>query len=105
MDIAKEMSKSLSEGIIIAKVRQFFYSSQSRPYDVFFFVNQVDGTLWDLERPLEKSCKLELINFEHPEGKKVFSHSSAHFWEKHLNVTMAAICVWVLLRMMVSATR
>jgi len=78
MDVAKEVSKSLSERIVIAKVRQFFYSSQSRPYDVFFFVNQVDGTLWDLERPLEKSCKLELLDFEHPEGKKVFWHSSAH---------------------------
>jgi hypothetical protein len=24
--------------------------------------------LWDLERPLEKSVKLELLDFEHPEG-------------------------------------
>ena len=57
----------------------------------------MDGELWDLERPLEKSCKLELLDFEHPEGKdadvfrachlthlfytlgkKVFWHSSAH---------------------------
>lgn len=57
MDIAKELSKSLSERIVIAKV---------------------DGELWDLERPLEKSVKLELLDFEHPEGKRVFWHSSAH---------------------------
>ncbi|EEB95983.1 hypothetical protein MPER_04961, partial [Moniliophthora perniciosa FA553] len=42
----------------------------------------VDGELWDLERPLESSCKLELLDFEHPEGrrtgKRVFWHSSAH---------------------------
>ncbi|EIM87343.1 threonyl-tRNA synthetase [Stereum hirsutum FP-91666 SS1] len=57
MDIAKEISKSLSERLVIAKV---------------------DGELWDLERPLEKSCKVELLDFEHPEGKKVFWHSSAH---------------------------
>ncbi|KAJ7216642.1 hypothetical protein GGX14DRAFT_518303 [Mycena pura] len=57
MDIAKELSKSLSERVVIAKV---------------------DGELWDLERPLEGSCKLELLDFEHPEGKKVFWHSSAH---------------------------
>ncbi|KAF8180102.1 hypothetical protein BJ912DRAFT_882880 [Pholiota molesta] len=57
MDVAKEVSKSLSERIVIAKV---------------------DGVLWDLERPLEKPCKLELLDFEHPEGKKVFWHSSAH---------------------------
>ena len=30
--------------------------------------SQADGELWDLERPLEKSCKLELLDFEHPEG-------------------------------------
>jgi hypothetical protein len=30
----------------------------------------VDGELWDLERPLEKSCKLELLDFNHPEGKR-----------------------------------
>jgi len=57
MDIAKEISKSLSDKIVIAKV---------------------DGELWDLERPLEKPCKLELLDFEHPEGKRVFWHSSAH---------------------------
>ncbi|KAI0050277.1 tars protein [Auriscalpium vulgare] len=57
MDVAKEISKSLSERLVIAKV---------------------DGSLWDLERPLEVSCKLELLDFEHAEGKKVFWHSSAH---------------------------
>jgi threonyl-tRNA synthetase len=51
--------------------------------------------LWDLERPLEFSCRLEFFDFEHPEGKltlciaivdyisnvsgkRVFWHSSAH---------------------------
>ncbi|KAG1888296.1 hypothetical protein F4604DRAFT_1877415 [Suillus subluteus] len=57
MDVAKEVSKSMSERIVIAKV---------------------NGDLWDLERPLEASCKLVLLDFEHPEGKRVFWHSSAH---------------------------
>ncbi len=57
MDIAKEISKSLSERIVISKV---------------------DETLWDLERPLEADCKLELFDFDTPEGKRVFWHSSAH---------------------------
>ncbi|KAJ1035870.1 hypothetical protein NDA13_000529 [Ustilago tritici] len=57
MDIAKEISKSLSERIVISKV---------------------NDTLWDLERPLEGDCKLELFDFESPEGKRVFWHSSAH---------------------------
>lgn len=57
MDVAKEVSKSLSERIVIAKV---------------------NDQLWDLERPLESSCNLELLDFDHPEGKRVFWHSSAH---------------------------
>ncbi|KAK4958635.1 threonyl-tRNA synthetase, partial [Elasticomyces elasticus] len=56
-EIARGISKSLFEKIVIAKV---------------------DDELWDLHRPLEKSCKLEFLDFDHPEGKKVFWHSSAH---------------------------
>ena len=57
MDIAKAISKSLSERVVISKV---------------------NGILWDLERPLEGDATLELLDFEHPEGKRVFWHSSAH---------------------------
>ena len=54
----------------------------------------MNGSVWDLERPLEGNCSLELLDFEHPEGlfafpllivpsnrlqgKRVFWHSSAH---------------------------
>ncbi|KXX78274.1 Threonine--tRNA ligase, cytoplasmic [Madurella mycetomatis] len=42
-------------------------------------VARIDGDqLWDLERPLEKSCKLELLDFNDDQGKFVFWHSSAH---------------------------
>ncbi|KAF9358674.1 threonyl-tRNA synthetase [Mortierella sp. AD094] len=57
MDIAKGIAKSLSERVVIAKV---------------------DDVLWDLERPLVGSCKLELLDFDSEEGKAVFWHSSAH---------------------------
>ncbi|KAG0246482.1 hypothetical protein B0O80DRAFT_416070 [Mortierella sp. GBAus27b] len=57
MDIAKSISRSLSERIVIAKV---------------------DNVLWDLERPLVGSCRLELLDFDNEEGKAVFWHSSAH---------------------------
>jgi len=56
-DIARSISKSLFERVVVA---------------------EVDGEVWDLERPLERSCRLRLLDFEHPEGKKVFWHSSAH---------------------------
>lgn len=57
MDIAREISKSLSERIIISKI---------------------NGTLWDLERPIEGDCTLQFFDFESDEGKRVFWHSSAH---------------------------
>lgn len=42
-------------------------------------VARLDGEqLWDLERPLEQSCKLELLDFNHEQGKMVYWHSSAH---------------------------
>ena len=38
----------------------------------------VKAVLWDLGRPLEGDCKLELLDFESAEGKMVFWHSAAH---------------------------
>lgn len=57
LQIANSISKSLAGDIVIAKV---------------------DGELWDLERPLEKSCTLQFLKFEDTEGKAVYWHSSAH---------------------------
>ncbi|CCU74990.1 unnamed protein product [Blumeria hordei] len=59
-DIAKGISNSLLKRTIVARL------------------NNSDDQLWDLERPLEASCKLELLSFEDDLGKKVFWHSSAH---------------------------
>lgn len=57
-DIAMGISKGLADSTIIAKV---------------------NGELWDLDRPLEFNCKLELLNkFENEEASAVFWHSSAH---------------------------
>ena len=47
MSIALGISKGLAENVVIAKV---------------------DGQLWDLERPLESPCRLELLKFEDREG-------------------------------------
>ncbi|KAJ1950786.1 threonyl-tRNA synthetase, partial [Linderina macrospora] len=57
MDIANSISKSLAKRLVIAKV---------------------NGELWDTLRPFECSAKLELLDFETEEGKKVYWHSSAH---------------------------
>ncbi|KAJ2892951.1 threonyl-tRNA synthetase [Coemansia aciculifera] len=57
MDIAKSISMSLAKALVIARV---------------------DGELWDTLRPFEGSAKLELLDFDDEEAKKVFWHSSAH---------------------------
>lgn len=59
-DIAKGISNSLYKRTVVARL---------------------DGNsekLWDLDRPLEASCKLELLDFDDPTGRTVFWHSSAH---------------------------
>ncbi|ORX45488.1 threonyl-tRNA synthetase [Hesseltinella vesiculosa] len=56
-DIALGISKSLASRAIVAKV---------------------NGEMWDLGRPLEVDAQLELLDFDHPEAKRVFWHSSAH---------------------------
>lgn len=55
--IAQGISQGLAENTVVAKV---------------------NGDVWDLDRPLEDDCKLELLKFDNPEAKAVFWHSSAH---------------------------
>lgn len=57
MDIANSIGKSFADRQVIAKV---------------------NGELWDMPRPLEGDVTLQFLDFEHPEGKAVFWHSSAH---------------------------
>lgn len=39
---------------------------------------ETKGQLWDLTRPLEGNCKLELIKFDDVRGRDTFWHSSSH---------------------------
>ncbi|KAK1272434.1 hypothetical protein QJS04_geneDACA012115 [Acorus gramineus] len=57
MDIAAQISKSLASNALIS---------------------QVNGTLWDMSRPLEGDCELKLFTFNDNEGRDTFWHSSAH---------------------------
>ena len=59
-DIAKGISNSLYKRTVVARI------------------DGDSNQLWDIERPLEKSCKLELLDFNDDQGKFVFWHSSAH---------------------------
>uniref|UniRef100_A0A182XNS7 threonine--tRNA ligase n=1 Tax=Anopheles quadriannulatus TaxID=34691 RepID=A0A182XNS7_ANOQN len=63
-------------------------SWQTTPYDVARGISQgladntviarVNNELWDLDRPLEGDCKLQLLKFDDPDAQAVFWHSSAH---------------------------
>uniref|UniRef100_A0A8C3CWZ7 threonine--tRNA ligase n=1 Tax=Cairina moschata TaxID=8855 RepID=A0A8C3CWZ7_CAIMO len=41
-------------------------------------IAKVSGELWDLDRPLEGDCTLELLMFDNEEAQAVYWHSSAH---------------------------
>src|SRR3989344_3256272 len=57
LDIAMTISEGLARASVVAKI---------------------DGELYDLNRQINKDCKLELLKFESKEGKDVFWHSSTH---------------------------
>ncbi len=39
---------------------------------------RVDGEVVDLRTPLSKDCKVELLTFDDPDGKKTFWHTASH---------------------------
>uniref|UniRef100_A0A8D0KED3 threonine--tRNA ligase n=1 Tax=Salvator merianae TaxID=96440 RepID=A0A8D0KED3_SALMN len=41
-------------------------------------IARVDKVVWDLDRPLEGDCSLELLKFDDSEAQAVYWHSSAH---------------------------
>lgn len=43
-----------------------------------FVVAKVNGTLWDLDRPLEADCVLSYRSIHDPDGRAVFWHSTVH---------------------------
>ena len=69
MEVASSISKSLAKKVVVAKV---------------------DGNVWDLTRPLEGDCALQLLSFDSPEGKDTFWHSSAHVLGQALELEFGA---------------
>ena len=57
LDVASSLSKSLAKKVVVA---------------------DVDGDKWDLFRPLEEDCRLQLFTFDDPKGKHVSNTSLAH---------------------------
>lgn len=47
---------------------QFWFARNAMLPEAYDAVQINNKALWDMDRPLEESCKLELLDFEHPEG-------------------------------------
>ena len=87
LDIATSISKGLAQAVITANVR---YSKRLAGPTATLAEITVDPEsdeadqgpteweLWDLSRPLEGDCDLQLLKFDDPRSKEVFWHSSAH---------------------------
>jgi threonyl-tRNA synthetase len=87
--VAEGISKGLAASVVVAKVAHHSRLG-AEAADGAGMVNtgpdEEEGAapaaaaaeLWDLVRPLEGDCALELKKFDDKEGKMVFWHSSAH---------------------------
>lgn len=50
----------------------------TKPFADSAVISKVNGSLWDLNRPLEGSAEIHFLSFEDAEGQQVFWHSTAH---------------------------
>lgn len=89
LDVAREISKNLANNALIAKV---------------------DDQLWDMTRPLEQDCKLQIFKFDDDEGRDTFWHSSAHILgEVNSILTFQSFCIaliqfnlfWIIMLIMI----
>lgn len=84
-DIAKQISKKVVESSLLARIIPLKDKSAgiSAEIDIEAEADSISSMeegemLWDMMRPLEFDCKLELLDINHPAAKKAFWHSSAH---------------------------
>uniref|UniRef100_F6S5E7 threonine--tRNA ligase n=1 Tax=Equus caballus TaxID=9796 RepID=F6S5E7_HORSE len=56
----------------------FLYCVSSQGLADNTVIAKVNKAVWDLDRPLEEDCTLELLKFEDEEAQAVYWHSSAH---------------------------
>ena len=98
LDVAKEISRSLAERVIVAKVkytRKLVVDNIVCADDDHIEESKDTGfELFDLFRPLEGDCEMQLLSYEDQEGKMVFWHSSAHILGASLEKAYGAqLCI------------
>lgn len=56
---------------------------------------EVNGEVWDLNRPIQNDATLKLLKFDDENGKKTFWHSSAHLMAEALEFYFPGTKFWV----------
>jgi threonyl-tRNA synthetase len=56
---------------------------------------EVNGEVWDLNRPIRKDVTLKLLKFDDTKGKSTFWHSSAHLMAEALEFYFPDVKFWV----------
>ena len=74
LDIAKSISEGLARKVLVA---------------------EVDGEVWDGNRPIQKDAALKLITWDDNTGKATFWHSSAHLMAEAVESMFPGVKFWV----------
>ena len=74
LDIAKSISEGLARKVLVA---------------------EVDGEVWDGNRPISKDAALKLITWDDNTGKATFWHSSAHLMAEAVESMFPGVKFWV----------
>ena len=68
--VVKEFEKNITPAEIAKSIGAGLYK--------YVCCARIDGEIVDLRTPLTKDCKVELLTFDEPDGKKAFWHSASH---------------------------
>lgn len=97
LDIAMDISEGLAKASVIAKIQytrriseKVELGGKQDGFDDADGNEVVTGELWDMSRPLEGDCKLQLLKFDDDEAKMVFWHSAAHLIGETLECKLGA---------------
>lgn len=69
-DVVKEYQSGITAADVAKELGMGLYKSACAA--------KVDGAVCDLRTPLTKDCRLEILTFDDPDGKKAFWHTSSH---------------------------
>lgn len=78
------------EGVKGATTPQEIVSTLSRSLAKKALAAKVDGEVWDIFRPLERDCQLQILTFDDPDGKEVYTPDPCN----HIVILPGLLCLW-----------